>query len=143
MNQCEDLRPVGNVNASLWKSFYNDRLRLSLQSNIWAKGRKSRTEGEGYTSFYHNATRPTSFTFSLTWSFSGGKNVRQCGDHRSDHGAVDGLVFVFCFADIDFRTDSVKPKKIMNRDHVFIGSHEFCGNFEFADQCMRIPGRIQ
>ena len=70
-------QPVGNVNASLWKSFYNDRLRLSLQSNIWAKGRKSRTEGEGYTSFYHNATKPTSFTFSLTWSFSGGKNVRQ------------------------------------------------------------------
>ena len=70
-------QPVGNVNASLWKSFKNDKFRLSLQSNICGKGRKSRTEGEGYTSYYHNATNPTSFTLSATWKFSGGKNVRQ------------------------------------------------------------------
>lgn len=76
-------QPVGNVNASLWKSFYNDKLRLSLQSFIWAKGRKSRMEGEGYTSCYHNATKPTSFTFSLTWTFSGGKKVRQRAEAES------------------------------------------------------------
>ncbi len=70
-------QPVGNVNASLWTSLCKDKLRLSLQSTVWAKGRKSRTEGAGYTSCYHNATKPTSFTFSVTWSFSGGKNVRQ------------------------------------------------------------------
>lgn len=70
-------QPVGNVNASLWKSFCDDKLRLSLQSTIWAKGRKSRTEGDEYTSYYHNATKPTSFTLSLTWNFSGGKKVRQ------------------------------------------------------------------
>lgn len=76
-------QPVGNVNASLWKSFYKDQLRLSLQSTICAKGRKSRTEGDGYTSYYHNATKPTSFTFSITWSFSGGKNVRQRSEAKS------------------------------------------------------------
>ena len=76
-------KPVGNVNASLWKSFCNDKLRLSLQSTIWAKGRKSRTEGDGYTSYYHNATKPTSFTLSLTWNFSGGKKVRQRAEAES------------------------------------------------------------
>lgn len=34
-------QPVGNVNASLWKSLCNDKLRLSLQSIILAKGRKA------------------------------------------------------------------------------------------------------
>ena len=77
-------QPVGNVNASLWKSFSNDKWRLSLQSNIWSKGRKSRTEGEGYTSHYHNATKPTSFTFSVTWNFSGGKKVR----HRMEAESI-------------------------------------------------------
>ena len=76
-------KPVGNVNASLWKSFCNDKLRLSLQSTIWAKGRKSRTEGDGYTSYYHNATKPTSFILSLTWNFSGGKKVRQRAEAES------------------------------------------------------------
>ena len=76
-------KPVGNVNASLWKSFCNDKLRLSLQSTIWAKGRKSRTEGDGYTSYYHNATKPTSFTLSLTWNFAGGKKVRQRAEAES------------------------------------------------------------
>lgn len=75
--------PVGNVNASLRKSFRDDKLRLSLQSTIWAKGRKSRTEGDGYTSYYHNATKPTSFTLSLTWNFSGGKKVRQRAEAES------------------------------------------------------------
>ena len=76
-------QPVGNVNASLWKSFCDDKLRLSLQSTIWAKGRKSRTEGDGYTSYYHNATKPTSFTLSLTWNFAGGKKVRQRAEAES------------------------------------------------------------
>lgn len=76
-------QPVGNVNASLWKSFCDDKLKLSLQSTVWAKGRKSRTEGEGYTSYYHNATKPTSFTLSLTWNFSGGKKVRQRAEAES------------------------------------------------------------
>ena len=76
-------QPVGNVNASLWKSFCDDKLKLSLQSTVWAKGRKSRTEGAGYTSYYHNATKPTSFTLSLTWNFSGGKKVRQRAEAES------------------------------------------------------------
>lgn len=76
-------QPVGNVNASLWKSFYNDKLRLSIQSTVCAKGRKSRTEGDGYTSYYHNTTKPTAFTFSITWSFSGGKNVRKRSEAES------------------------------------------------------------
>ena len=58
-------------------------IRLSLQSTIWAKGRKSRTEGDGYTSYYHNATKPTSFTLSLTWNFAGGKKVRQRAEAES------------------------------------------------------------
>lgn len=76
-------QPVGNVNASLWKSFCDDKLRVSLLSTIWAKGRKSRTEGDGYTSYYHNATKPTSFTLSLTWNFSGGKKVHQRAEAES------------------------------------------------------------
>lgn len=76
-------KPVGNINASLWKSFYNDKLRLSLQSTPCSKGRKSRTEGDGYTSYYHNTTKTTSFTFSITWSFSGGKNVSQRSEAKS------------------------------------------------------------
>ena len=76
-------QPVGNVNASLWKSFCDDKLRLSLQSMIWAKGRKTKTEGDGYTSNYHNATKPTSFSLSLTWRFSGGKKVRQRAEAES------------------------------------------------------------
>lgn len=70
-------KPVGNFDASLWKTFYKDRLRFSLQSTIWAKGRQSRTEGNGYSSFYHNRTKATSFLFTVTWNFSGGKDVRQ------------------------------------------------------------------
>ena len=77
-------QPVGNVQASLWKTFFNDKLRLSLQSNIWAKGRKSKTEGDGYSSYYHNVTKPTSFTFTVTWSFSGGKNVQ----HRAEAESI-------------------------------------------------------
>ena len=76
-------QPVGNVNASLWKSLYSDKLRLSIQSTIWTQGRKSRTEGNGYTSYYHNATKSTSFTLSITWSFSGGKNVRKRSEAES------------------------------------------------------------
>ena len=76
-------KPVGNINASLWKSFYNDKLRLSLQSTLCSKGRKSRTEGDGYTSYYHNTTKTTSFIFSTTWSFSGGKNVSQRSEAKS------------------------------------------------------------
>ena len=70
-------KPVGDFNISLWKTFFEDKLRLSLQSTIWAKGRKSKTEGIGYTSYYHNRTKPTSFMFSITWNFSGNKNVHQ------------------------------------------------------------------
>lgn len=70
-------RPVGHVKASLWKSFLNERLRLSLSSNVFSKGRKSLTFDDSYTSRYHNATKTTSFTFDITWNFSGGKKVRQ------------------------------------------------------------------
>lgn len=76
-------QPVGNVNASMWKSFYNDKLRLSVQSTICAKGRKRRTEGDGYTSYYHNRTRPTSFILSITWSFSGGKKVKKRSEAKN------------------------------------------------------------
>lgn len=75
--------PVGHVNASLWKSLCHDRLRLSLQSTICAKGRKSRTEGQGYTSYYHNTTKPTSIALSLTWNFSGGKSVQKRSEAES------------------------------------------------------------
>lgn len=70
-------RPVGHVNASLWKSFLNERLRLSLTSYIYSKGRKSLTFSDSHTSRYHNATKTTAFTFDITWNFSGGKKVRQ------------------------------------------------------------------
>lgn len=71
------MRPVGNVDASLWKTFCHDRLRLSLQSTLWAKGRQRRTEGTDVTAYYHNQTSATSFLFGVTWNFSGGKKVRQ------------------------------------------------------------------
>lgn len=76
-------RPVGNVNASLWKSLCDNKLRLSLESTIWAKGRKSRTTGDAYTSYYRNTTKMTSFSFTLTWRFSGGKKVRQRDEAES------------------------------------------------------------
>jgi len=44
---------------------------------MFSKGRESLTFGDGYTSRYHNATKTTSFTFDITWNFSGGKKVRQ------------------------------------------------------------------
>lgn len=69
--------PVGNFNASLWISFCKDKLRLSLQSTIWGRGRESRTTSDDYTSYYVNATKPTSFLLTVTWSFSGGKKVKQ------------------------------------------------------------------
>lgn len=70
-------RPVGNLRMSMWKSFLKKRMRLSLESTICTRGRKSMTIGDGYISRYHNITRPTSFTFSVTWNFSGGNNVHQ------------------------------------------------------------------
>lgn len=77
-------QPVGDLSASLWKSLCKEKLRLSLYSTIWAKGRKSRMEGDGYTFYYHNVTKPLLFTFSLTWNFSGGKKVQ----HRSSAESI-------------------------------------------------------
>lgn len=71
------MKPVGNVDASLWKTFYHDRLRLSLQSTLWAKGRQRRTDGSDFTAYYNNRTHTSSFLFGVTWNFSGGKKVRQ------------------------------------------------------------------
>ncbi len=71
------LKPVGNVDASLWKTLCHDKLRLSLESTLWAKGRQRRTDGSDVTAYYHNRTKPTSFLFGVTWNFSGGKRVRQ------------------------------------------------------------------
>ena len=70
-------RPVGNIATSLWKTACKEKLRFTFNSTIWAKGRKSRTTGEGYTSFYVNTTKSTTFDFTVTWNFSGGKKVKQ------------------------------------------------------------------
>ncbi len=77
------MKPVGNVDASVWKTFCHDKLRLSIQSTLWAKGRQKRTDGSDVTAYYHNRTKPTSFLFGVTWNFSGGKNVRQRIDAES------------------------------------------------------------
>ena len=77
------LKPVGNVDASLWKTLCHDKLRLSLQSTLWAKGRQKRTDGSDVTAYYHNRTKPTSFLFGVTWNFSGGKKVRRRMDAES------------------------------------------------------------
>lgn len=71
------MKPVGNVNASVWKTFCHNKLRLSLESTLWAKGRQRRTDGSDVTAYYHNRTKPTSFLFGVTWNFSGGKKVRR------------------------------------------------------------------
>lgn len=76
-------RPVGNVAASLWKTACKDQLRFAFNSTIWARGRKTRTLGEGYTSFYANTTKCTSFDFTVTWYFKGGKTVKQRSDAES------------------------------------------------------------
>lgn len=70
-------RPVGNVAMSLWKTACKEKLRFAFDSTIWAKGRKKMTMGEGYTSYYNNITGPTSFDFTITWNFSGGKQVKR------------------------------------------------------------------
>lgn len=70
-------RPVGNLNASLWKTLFNDKLRLSMESTLCGRGRKNTIYGDGFTSYYHNATHPTSFTLTAKWYFSGGKKVKQ------------------------------------------------------------------
>lgn len=70
-------RPVGNVAMSIWKTACKDKLRFAVDATIWAKGRKTMTRGEGYTSFYKNMTKPTSFDFSITWNFNGGKQVKR------------------------------------------------------------------
>lgn len=70
-------RPVGNVGASLWKSLCGNRLRFSLESTAWARGRKSKTLGDGYVSYYHNTTDRTSLTFSIRWNFSSGRKVHR------------------------------------------------------------------
>jgi iron complex outermembrane recepter protein len=71
------MKPVGNVDVSLWKTLCHNRLRLSLQSTLWAKGRQRRTEGTDVTTYYNNKTSTTSFLFGVTWNFSGGKKVHQ------------------------------------------------------------------
>ncbi len=76
-------RPVGNIAASLWKTACKEKLRFAFESTIWAKGRKSATNGVGYTSFYANTTSSTSFDFTVTWNFSGGKKVKQRSNAES------------------------------------------------------------
>lgn len=51
-------KPVVSLEASLWKTFCQDRLRLSFQSVVLARGRQKRTDGDGYVSYYHNYTKP-------------------------------------------------------------------------------------
>lgn len=76
-------RPVGNIAASLWKTACKDKFRFAFDSTIWAKGRKIRTTGEGYTSFYSNTTKGTSFDITITWNFRGGKKVKQRSNAES------------------------------------------------------------
>lgn len=70
-------RPVGSINASIYKRLFNNNLRLSLASNICGRGRKSAIISDDYTSRYWNRTSPTAFTFTATWFFSKGKKVKQ------------------------------------------------------------------
>lgn len=70
-------RPVGNLSASIWKALCKERFRISVQSTICAKGRYSTTFGDGYNSVYHNATKPTSFSFSFIWNFKNGQKVNK------------------------------------------------------------------
>ena len=76
-------RPVGNFDVSLWKSACKEKLRFALDATICARGRKIRTKGDGYTSFYTNTTKPSSFDFTITWNFNGGKDVRQRTEAKS------------------------------------------------------------
>lgn len=70
-------KPVGNVAMSLWKTACKEKLRFAFDSTLWARGRKIMTVGEGVTSFYNNITKPTSFDFTITWNFNGGKQVKR------------------------------------------------------------------
>lgn len=70
-------RPVGNIDAGLWTTLCRRRLRLSVQSTIWARGRKSVTSGDGYTERYANTTNRTRFSVSVLWQFAGKRGVRQ------------------------------------------------------------------
>lgn len=70
-------RPVGRFIVSLWKTMFYNRLRLSLQSQIWAKGRRATTFSDNYTSVYNNNTKTSSLTFSVTWYFKKGRKVKQ------------------------------------------------------------------
>ncbi len=76
-------RPVGNIATSLWKTACKEKLRFTFNSTIWAKGRKTKTVGEGYTSCYANTTKNTSFDITITWYFRGGKKVKQCSNAES------------------------------------------------------------
>lgn len=76
-------RPVGNIATSLWKTACKEKLRFAFNSTIWARGRKAKIVGEGYTSFYANTTKNTSFDITITWNFRGGKKVKQCSNAES------------------------------------------------------------
>jgi hypothetical protein len=69
-------RPVGNLSASLWKSFCKNRFLVNIESTICGRNRIATTYGDSYTSIYHNMTKPTSFSFTFTWKFKGGKKVK-------------------------------------------------------------------
>lgn len=69
-------RPVGSVSIGLWKTMLSNKLRLSLTSMILGRQRKSEMREKDYISTYHNDTKITSFTFTLTWFFSKGKKQR-------------------------------------------------------------------
>lgn len=68
-------RPVGHFDISLWKTYFNDDLRLDLKSTLWRKGRYATTYSTSYISMAQVVTKETSFEFSATWNFRRGKKV--------------------------------------------------------------------
>lgn len=70
-------KPVGRIETSLWKTWMNDKFRINISGTIWARGRKSITEGNGYYLFHHNTTKTTAFDATFTWNFSAGKRAKQ------------------------------------------------------------------
>jgi hypothetical protein len=70
-------RPVGHLDVGLWTLLWKSRLRLSVESMLWGKGRWLTVHESDYRSTYHNATRMGEITFTATLYFKGGKKVKQ------------------------------------------------------------------
>lgn len=76
-------RPVGSVDIGVCKTLCNDRLRFSFTSIHLGRQRKAELRAEDYFSTYHNDTKVTSLSFSVTWYFSRGKNPNRRIDATS------------------------------------------------------------